>query len=163
MAKGKLSDDVKTYIVQALACFDTPTDVVEAVRKDFDVEITRQSIEAYDATKAAGRNTAKVWKALFTKTREAFLENTASIAISHRAVRLRALQRMAEKAEKSKNYALAAQLYEQAAKECGDVYTNRRQLTGKDDGPIQVETTSDELLARLSRLAARTVDARRDH
>ena len=33
---------------------------------------------------------------------------------------------MAEKAETMRNLALTAQLYEQAAKEVGDVYVNRR-------------------------------------
>ncbi|MQX92772.1 DUF2280 domain-containing protein [Sinorhizobium meliloti] len=33
----------------------------------------------------------------FEETRKTFLEDTATIAISHRAVRLRALQRMADR------------------------------------------------------------------
>ncbi|MEI9915947.1 MAG: DUF2280 domain-containing protein [Methylovirgula sp.] len=32
--------------------FDSPNTVVEAVKKEFKVEITRQSIEGYDPTKA---------------------------------------------------------------------------------------------------------------
>lgn len=136
MAKGKLTDEAKTFVVQALACFDTASEVAEAVRKEFGVEVAKQSVEAYDPTKVAGKQLAKRWKMLFETTREEFLNNTASIAISHRTVRLRALQRMAEKAERMKNYQLAAQLLEQAAKECGDAYTNKRQLTGKDGKPL---------------------------
>jgi hypothetical protein len=134
MAKGKLSEGVKTYIVQALACFDTPSVVVEAVRKEFGDTIARQSVEGYDPTKKAGAVLAPRWRALFDETRKAFLEDTAAIAISHRAVRLRALQRMAEKAESVGNMALAAQLHEQAAKECGDAYSNRHkhEHTGRD-------------------------------
>ena len=74
--------------------------------------------------------------ALHEETRKAFLEGTSKIAISHRAVRLRALQRMAERAESMGNIALAAQLFEQAAKEAGDSYTNRRELTGKNGAPL---------------------------
>ncbi|TWA45903.1 uncharacterized protein DUF2280 [Sinorhizobium medicae] len=44
-------------------------------------------------------------------------QGTASIAISHRAVRLRGLQRMAEKAEIQGNIVLAASLMKQAAEE----------------------------------------------
>ncbi len=134
MAKGKLPEGVKTYIVQALACFDTPSVVVEAVRKEFGETITRQSVEGYDPTKKAGAVLAPKWRALFDETRKAFLEDTAAIAISHRAVRLRALQRMAEKAENIGNMVLAAQLHEQAAKECGDAYSNRHkhEHTGRD-------------------------------
>ncbi|PLU18353.1 hypothetical protein BMJ31_20250, partial [Sinorhizobium medicae] len=67
-------------------------------------------------------------------------EDTATIAISHRAVRLRALQRMAEKAEIQSNMVLAASLLKQAAEEVGNAYTNRRELTRKDgkDLPVPV-------------------------
>ena len=80
------------------------------------------------------------WKALFEETRKTFLEDTATIAISHRAVRLRALQRMSEKAEMQGNMVLAASLLEQAAKEVGDSFTNRRELTGKDGKDLPAPT-----------------------
>ncbi|MQX24404.1 DUF2280 domain-containing protein [Sinorhizobium meliloti] len=140
MAKGKLKDGVKTFIVQSLACFDTPSVVVEAVRKEFGETITRQSVEGYDPTKKPGSNLAEKWRLLFEETRKTFLEDTATIAIGHRAVRLRALQRMAEKAETLGNMVLAASLMKQAAEEVGNAYTNRRELTGKDgkDLPVPV-------------------------
>ncbi|OOG61971.1 hypothetical protein B0E45_31690 [Sinorhizobium sp. A49] len=140
MAKGTLKDEVKTFIVQSLACFDTPSVVVEAVRKEFGATITRQSVEGYDPTKRAGSNLAEKWRLLFEETRKTFLEDTATIAISHRAVRLRALQRMAEKAENAGNMVLASSLLKQAAEEVGNAYTNRRELTGKDgkDLPVPV-------------------------
>lgn len=133
---AKLPPDAQTYVVQALACFDTPGTVAESVRKDFGVSIAAQSVEAYDPTKRAGANLSAKWRTLFDETRKTFLEDTSRIGISHRAVRLRAIQRMAEKAEAMGNMALAAQLYEQAAKESGDAYTNRRELTGKGGAPL---------------------------
>ena len=140
MAKGTLKDEVKTFIVQSLACFDTPSVVVEAVRKEFGATITRQSVEGYDPTKKAGSNLAEKWRQLFEETRKTFLEDTASSAISDRAVRLRALQRMADKAENQGNMVLASSLLKQAAEEVGGAYTNRRELTGKDgkDLPVPV-------------------------
>ncbi|MFK0273666.1 DUF2280 domain-containing protein [Ensifer sp. NPDC090286] len=132
MAKGTLKDEVKTFIVQSLSCFDTPSVVVEAVRKEFGATITRQSVEGYDPTKKAGSNLAEKWRMLFEETRKTFLEDTATIAISHRAVRLRALQRMADKAENQGNMVLASSLLKQAAEEVGGAYTNRREITGKD-------------------------------
>lgn len=132
MAKAKLTHEQQTYAVQALACFDSPSVVAAALRKDYGVTITPQSIEGYDPTKKAGSGLSVKWKALFEETRKTFLEDTATIAISHRAVRLRALQRMSEKAETQGNMVLAASLLEQAAKEVGDSFTNRRELTGKD-------------------------------
>lgn len=137
MAKGTLKDEVKTFIVQSLACFDTPSVVVDAVRKEFGATITRQSVEGYDPTKKAGSNLAEKWRMLFEETRKTFLEDTASIAISHRAVRLRALQRMADKAETQGNMVLASSLLKQAAEEVGGAYTNRREITGRDGKPIE--------------------------
>lgn len=140
MAKAKLSDEVKTYIVQALACFDSPSVVAVAVKKEFGVDVSRQLVESHDPNKKAASGLAPKWRALFEETRKTFLEDTATIAISHRAVRLRALQRMADKAETQGNMVLAASLMKQAAEEVGNAYTNRRELTGKDgkDLPVPV-------------------------
>lgn len=140
MAKAKLTHEQQTYAVQALACFDSPSVVAAALRKDYGVTITPQSIEGYDPTKKAGSGLSVKWKALFEETRKTFLEDTATIAISHRAVRLRALQRMSEKAETQGNMVLAASLLEQAAKEVGDSFTNRRELTGKDGKDLPAPT-----------------------
>lgn len=140
MVKPKLTREQQTYVVQALACFDTPSVVVASIKKDFGVTLSPQLVETYDPTKKAGRNVAARWKALFEETRKTFLQDTASIAISHRAVRLRALQRMADKAEGQGNMVLASSLLKQAAEEVGGSYTNRRELTGKDgkDLPVPV-------------------------
>lgn len=132
MAKAKLSDEVKTYIVQALACFDSPSVVSAAVKKDFGLDVSRQLVESHDPNKKAASGLAPKWRVLFEETRKTFLEDTASIAISHRAVRLRALQRMADKAETQGNMVLASSLLKQAAEEVGGAYTNRREITGKD-------------------------------
>lgn len=121
-----LSNDVKAFIVQALACFDTPSQVAAAVREEFGIEVSRQQCESHDPTKYAGRDLAKRWRVLFEDTRKRFREETADIPIANRAYRLRTLGRMAEKAEGMRNLALTAQLLEQAAKEVGDVYVNRQ-------------------------------------
>lgn len=143
MAGSKLSDEVKTFIVQSLACFDAPSVVVKAVKAEYGLLVSPQQVEAYDPTKRAGRALAPKWREIREATRKTFLEDTATIAVSHRAVRLRALQRMAEGAENVRNYALAAQLLEQAAKECGNAYTNKQRLehTGKDGAPIETDGT----------------------
>ncbi|MEN1613625.1 DUF2280 domain-containing protein, partial [Pseudomonas aeruginosa] len=43
-----LNSDVKAFIVQALACFDTPSQVAESVKKEFGIEVSRQQIESHD-------------------------------------------------------------------------------------------------------------------
>ena len=121
-----LKNEVKSFIVQALACFDTPSQVVEAVKNEYGVVVSRQQVETHDPTKSAGKGLAVKWMTLFHDTRKRFREETAEIPIANRAFRLRGLGRMAEKAETMRNLALTAQLYEQAAKEVGDVYVNRQ-------------------------------------
>jgi len=121
-----LNSEVKAFIVQALACFDTPSQVAEAVKREFDVEVTRQQVESHDPTKRCSKTLAKRWVEMFHEARARFREETMDIPIANRAYRLRALGRMAEKAESMKNMALTAQLLEQAAKEVGDVYVNRQ-------------------------------------
>lgn len=143
-----LQNEVKAFIVQALACFDTPSQVVESVQKEYGVKITRQQVETHDPTKTSGKCLAKRWVTLFEDTRKRFRDDTADIPIANRAFRLRALGRMAERAESVKNLALAAQLLEQAAKETGGTYTNKQQvdlsstdgtMTPAKDRPIDAE------------------------
>lgn len=139
MAADKLSEAAKTFVVQSLAMYDPPSAVAKAVRTEYDVVITPQSIEAYDPTKRAGARIADKWKTIFEETRKTFLEDASKIAVSHRAVRLRALQRMAARAEETGNLALAAQLLEQIAKEMGDAFTNRRVVSAPGGGaPFQI-------------------------
>ena len=121
-----LSSEVKAFIVQALACFDTPSQVAEAVKREFNIDVSRQQVESHDPTKRCSKTLAKRWVEMFHDARKRFREETVEIPIANRAYRLRALGRMAEKAENMKNMALTAQLLEQAAKEVGDVYVNRQ-------------------------------------
>lgn len=121
-----LKDEVKSVIVKALACFDTPTQVSIAVKEEFGIDVPRQQIAAYDPEKYVGRSLSAKWKTLFYDTRKLFREEVAEIPIASRAFRLRALGRMAQQAEGMRNIALAVQVIEQAAKEVGDVYVNRK-------------------------------------
>lgn len=154
MAKAKLSDDVKMFIVQALACFDSPSTVAAAVNKLHRVTVSRQLVENYDPEKMAGRAVSERWRILFEATRKAFLEDTSKIAIAHRAVRLRTLQRLAEKAETQGNIVFTASLLEQAAKECGDMFTNRREFTGNSGAPLIPAMTLEMFYAGAKEVGA---------
>jgi len=127
-----MTDEIKAFVVQALASFDTPSQVVEAVKAEYGLTLTPQAVQAYDPTKYSGRRLAAKWRVMFEKARKVFIDDSSGIPIAHRSTRLRALQRMAAAAEKARNYPLAAQLHKQAAEEMGNAYTNRRELTGKD-------------------------------
>ncbi|MDV7025455.1 DUF2280 domain-containing protein [Atlantibacter subterranea] len=141
-----LKGEVKAFIVQSLACFDTPSQVVESVKKEFGLTIPRQQVESHDPTKANGRGLAQKWVDMFNATRERFQNEISDIPIANKAYRLRVLDRMATRAEGMKNLALTAELIEQAAKECGDAYTNKHKFehSGPNGGAIQTLTMSKE-------------------
>ncbi len=134
VAGAKLPEPVKLYIVQAVACFDSPAVVAAAVNEEFGIKSPRQQVEKYDPTKRAGVDLSAKYRAIFDATRKGFLENTANIGWAHRAVRLRVIQRAGERAEAAGNLALVLQAAKQAAEEEGDVFTNKHkhELTGKD-------------------------------
>ncbi|MEL5676923.1 DUF2280 domain-containing protein [Serratia nevei] len=142
-----LKPDVKAFIIQSLACFDTPTLVVESVQKEFGLKITRQQVESHDPTKVSGKSLAKKWVDLFHTTRERFKTEISDIPIANKAYRLRVLDRMAMRTETMKNYALAAQIVEQAAKECGDAYTNKQKIETQ-------HTIADEMAELLKEISS---------
>lgn len=142
-----LNGEVKAFIVQSLACFDTPSMVVESVKKEYGLAITRQQVESHDPTKVNGKGLAEKWKELFKETRSRFQTEITDIPIANKAYRLRSLDRMMSKAESMKNMVLAASLIEQAAKECGDAYTNRQKVEHTSpDGSMATRPTTIRLV-----------------
>jgi hypothetical protein len=131
-----LPDQVKTHIVTSLACFDTTKDVIADVKDKFGLVVTHQQVSAYDPATTNGKRLSEKYKELFEETREKFKANVSAIPIANVTVRLRALDKMARKAADSNNAKLAAALMEQAAKEVGGAYTNKREVTGKDGQPL---------------------------
>ena len=119
-----LTDEIKEFIVKGLAHFDTPSQVAEAVRETFGVAVSRQQVFSYDPE--GSRPPAERWVALHAATRTKFLKDVAAIGIAQKVVRLRMLNRMAQRAEVRNHVTLAAACLEQAAKECGGAYESRR-------------------------------------
>ncbi|WP_180084867.1 DUF2280 domain-containing protein [Acinetobacter sp. YH12145] len=89
-----LKEPVKIFIVQSLACFETPQQVADTVKQEFKIEISRQQVALYDPTKHVGRNLSKKLKELFEKTRAEFRSNVYDIPLANKAVRLNELQKM---------------------------------------------------------------------
>ncbi|HCI7192444.1 TPA: DUF2280 domain-containing protein [Acinetobacter baumannii] len=133
-----LKEPVKIFIVQALACRDTPQEVVEQVKQEFDVEISRSQCQAYDPTKYSGRNLSQKYVELFEKTRDEFDKGLIDIPIANKFYRLKQYQRQLEK---TRNVKTALKILEQAAKDIGGQFTNRQEITGKDGGPVQTVNT----------------------
>lgn len=153
-AEEKLNDDQRRFVVMALACYDTPSAVAAAVKEEFGVTISRQAVQAYDPTKVAGADLAKAWRDLFEATRAAFLEDSATIGIANKSVRLRMLDRAAQSAAERGNADMVLRCCEQAAKEMGGLFTNRRELGGPNGGPLRVQEVYDLTDDELAGIAA---------
>lgn len=148
-----LPNEVKAFIVQSLACFETPTKIVELVKEEFNLVVTRQQISAYDPANAMAKSLSAKWVDLFASTRERFQTEISDIPIANKAYRLRVLNRMMAAAEKMKNLSLTAQLMEQAAKEVGEAYTNKQKLehSGPNGGVIQTATLNLKEFEEIAR------------
>ena len=144
-----LKEPVKIFIVQSLACFETPQQVADAVEEIYKIKIDRKQCHSYDPTKYAGRNLSKKLKDLFDKTREDFRENIEDIAIANKAFRLRELQKMYEDAGRNK---IAKQnLLKQAFQET-DGRITKQEITGAGGGPLE---TVQKDISKESYLKAR--------
>ena len=141
-----LKEPVKMFIVQSLACFETPQQVVEAVKQEYNIEITRQQVALYDPTKVAGRNLSKKLKDLFEHSRKTFRENIEDIAIANKAFRLKELQGMYD--DSGRNKRLKQNLLKQAFQET-DGRVTRQEIDHTTNGEsIQktVNVSKDEYL-----------------
>lgn len=129
-----LKEPVKMFIVQSLACFETPQQVADAVMQRYGIEIDRRQCENYDPTKFAGRNLSKKLKDLFERSRKDFRANIEDIAIANKAFRLMELQKMYE--DSGRNKRAKQNLLKQAFQET-DGRVTKQEITGKDGKPIE--------------------------
>lgn len=132
---AQLRKEVKLFIVRSLAVFNTPSETAQAVHQEFGVEVTKQNCEKYDPTKRSGENLSPELKAEFEATRKQFLENPQHIPIANLAYRLQLMQRVINGA--GKNSVLILKTLEQAAKDEGGAFTNRKEITGADGKPLE--------------------------
>ena len=134
-----LKEPVKMFIVQSLACFETPQQVADAVEEIYKIKIDRKQCHSYDPTKYAGRNLSKKLKDLFERTRKDFRANVEDIAIANKAFRLNELQKMYE--DSGRNKRAKQNILKQAFQET-DGRVTRQEVTGKDGGPLEsIQTT----------------------
>ena len=130
-----LKEPVKIFIVQALACRDTPQEVAELVSQEFGVKIDRVQCSTYDPTKQRGKNLSKKFVDLFYETREKFDAGLIDIPITQKFYRMRQYQRHLEK--NARNTVMSLNIMKQAAQDLGGQFTNRQEITGKDGKPIE--------------------------
>lgn len=139
-----LKEPVKIFIVQALACRDTPQQVVDHVKQEFDLVISRSQCQSYDPTKYSGRNLSEKFVKLFNETREKFDDGLIDIPIANKHYRMRQYDKLLNKA---KNTVMALKIMEQAAKDSGGQYTNKQEVDHTSKGESINKPTTIELVA----------------
>ncbi|KCW22991.1 hypothetical protein J724_4145 [Acinetobacter baumannii 1064293_46] len=134
---ARLNKRVKLYIVRSLATYETPSETARGVQEEFGITVTKQQCEAYDPTKKTGQDLSEEFKTEFYRVRKEMNDNLSAIPIANIAYRLKRLQRFIDHEQFKENPVIVPSLLEQAAKEDGGLYTNRKEITGKDGGPVQ--------------------------
>ncbi len=156
----KLNDLHRAFIVRQLACYASPTQAVEALNQCFGVVISPQATERYHPHKKKGIRLAQKWVDLFDEARQDFHDFIEKhVPSANKAVRIQRLERASNAFENAKNYYGMANMLERIAKEMGNVHTNRREFTGKNQGPIKIEAvhdmTDEQIDTELERLWAK--------
>ena len=145
--------------MRSLACYDIPSVVARELLRRYGCVMKTADIVRYDPTTTAAqqRGLAKKWVDLFHMTRDEFTKEMSRVDCAHRATRLRMLSRAARHFEEREFFIAMADMLERIAKECGDAYTNRREVTGKGGAPLAPPVTinlSALNLEELERLEA---------
>lgn len=135
-----LNDEQKLFLLEGFAMFIPPVELREEFKAEYGIAIDRRQAHYYNAEKVDNRQKLKdEWVEYFDRVREAFLEKREGIAIAHKAVRMRRLEKIADEAHSMRNYRMEMSALEQAAKEDGGAYTNRREVSGPNGGPIETK------------------------
>ena len=147
-----LKEPVKIFIVQALACRDTPQEVAELVSQEFGIKVDRIQCSTYDPTKQRGKNLSKKFKDLFEETRKKFDEGLIDIPVAQKFYRMRQYQKHLEK--NAKNTVMSLNIMKQAAQDLGGQFTNRQEITGKNGEPL-MGVSDTELDKRIKEAEAK--------
>lgn len=149
----------KIFLIECFACFKTAGETLRAFKEEFGVEITRDAARNYDPQRRQSGGLAKKWRILHGEIRAAYLTKIQDIAVANQAYRLTVLQDLLEKelSATKQNKAFTLSILEQAAKESGGHFTNRRELSGPGGKPI--ETVSFTLDQWKEQAASRTAQA----
>ncbi|WP_161792446.1 DUF2280 domain-containing protein [Croceibacterium mercuriale] len=157
-----LTEYQKLKIVQALASFQPPTDIIEQFRSDYGIELTHKQVGRYDPTRSYYEGGDK-WRQVFQACRVKCFENVSAIPVAHKAYRLNVLQEGVDAAKQARNWPLVIQLLKQAAKEVGTVLTNNESVRADDTAKRRDhDTTPEERRATINDLMRQAVEGLQD-
>lgn len=150
---AKLNDNHKAFIVRCYARFMSVSEVVAEFRDHFGMELKPNHASCYNPDTRAAAELSEKWRTLYDEERKRFLADVDHIPIANGAYRLSVLNTMIRnlKSVPKPNVPLIASLLEQAAKEVGGIFTNRRELTGKGGGPLELNVGDMTPMQRAAR------------
>ncbi len=137
---ARITKRVKIFIVRMLAEFESPTQTSKVAKEVFNVDVTPQQCEAYDPTKRTGQDLSQELRDKFFEYRRLANEELEAIPIANKRYRFQLLQDLVD--AHPNNPVFTPKWAEQAAKEMGNQYTNKQEITGTDGGPLQSENTT---------------------
>ncbi len=130
-----VAPNIRVEIIRQLACYATNQETRDFIKENFETEVTAAYVSRHHPANKTAANLSQELIDLFWETRDNFQRGLDDCGIVYRAYRLRKLDEMCRKAIDSKQFSLAAQLMEQAAKELGGAFESR-----KNQGAITLET-----------------------
>jgi hypothetical protein len=135
-ADKELPFNQKRFLVQQLACFETPTSAAALFKVEFGFEIKPNRVAYYNAHTKSAAALAPELVTLFDETRKQFLEKLEDVAIYHKAVQLRVLERALALAVNRGQIPMVIALVEAAAKIAGTITTK---VDVKHSGKVTTE------------------------
>lgn len=125
-----LKAEHKTFIVAAIARFQTPSEVAAGVKAEFGLDIDRQQVRFYNPQQNAA--CPQMWVDLFESERRNFLDDRSRIGVSNLAFRQLVRQRLLQRELDSPrpNVILVLDIIKQAAMDEGDAFSAKRDDKG---------------------------------
>lgn len=138
---ARLKKHEKAFIVRSLAQFMEPSQVVEAVKENFKIEVSRQQVECYDPTKVAGADLSQELVDLFHEARKQYIAQPIyNIEGANDIVQLQILSDLL--ISKKNNVVMSIKLIDQIQKIIKGHYEKKIEITGADGGPLQSENVT---------------------
>jgi hypothetical protein len=145
---AEFSEETKLVVVQLLAQFVRPAQVVEALAED-GIQTDIRQVGGYDPTRPYFEAGDK-WRQIFDATRKKFIEELETIPAANRAFRINLLQEAALTARAKGESGTMASMLRQIAEETGGVLTNRREIEVGANNFASL--SADEKRAALARI-----------
>lgn len=129
-----LTNEQKEWLVCHYACFWTTEKVLDQFKEEFGFRPEPGAAIKYNLNNLTEDEIAQrrktIWIETHRRAREAFEASIRDIPIASPTYRVQQLNTMFEQAYSRRNFMLAAKLLEQAAKETGGAFTNKREVAG---------------------------------